>query len=64
MSAAIWLSEDASQGGNYQAKLMRMIESGQIKFDAVQHVSVKHDDWCRIYTDGFCDCDPDIAVMK
>lgn len=64
MLAAMWLSEDVSQRGNYQAKLMKMIQSGQIKLGGVQHLSIKHDTWCKIYRDGLCNCDPDIELMK
>jgi hypothetical protein len=25
-------------------------------------VNVYHDDWCRVYRGGYCDCDPEVEV--
>ena len=46
---------------NYVKKINRMIANGQIPFKVgLGHLYIAHDDWCAVYKDGLCNCDPDI----
>jgi hypothetical protein len=47
---------------NYVTKLHRLWQTGALPRDAGYHeISVAHDDWCGIFQDQRCDCDPDIT---
>lgn len=44
---------------NYLKKIARLkITAG------VQQLNVQHDDWCAVYTGGYCDCDPFIVDKR
>jgi len=60
---AIIASPDGKQWGrhNYAEPMQRlMAEFGQAGLVSV--VDVAHDNWCRIYDGGFCNCDPDYTI--
>jgi len=42
---------------------LELQESGQIKAGGLNHLYVKHDDWCDVLNGnvGFCNCDPEIV---
>ena len=45
---------------NYKKKLLTMnFERGKM-YD----VEIVHDDWCGVFKDKECDCDPDIIVKE
>jgi hypothetical protein len=48
---------------NYMRKLLAMQARGELTV-GVSDVEVAHDDWCRIYKGGYCNCDPEIRVRK
>lgn len=49
---------------NYIKKLKKMQLDGKLPIEiGVTHVSIFHDNWCAIYSGGFCNCDPDIRVV-
>jgi hypothetical protein len=47
---------------NYYRKLMKLVENGTIPPDRLTEADVYHDDWCRIYRGGYCNCEPEIRV--
>jgi hypothetical protein len=47
---------------NYYKKLMELLEQGKLPPGRVTDVDICHDDWCRIYRGGYCDCDPEIKL--
>jgi hypothetical protein len=50
-------------GGNYLPKLLALGSPGVLERGAVYCATVAHDDWCAIYKDRPCNCDPDITVQ-
>ena len=47
---------------NYYRKLIKLVEEGKLPPGYVGEVDVYHDDWCRIYRGGYCNCDPEIKL--
>jgi hypothetical protein len=47
---------------NYLNKLLAMQARGALPTCGVSQLEIAHDDWCRIYLGGYCNCDPDIRV--
>jgi hypothetical protein len=47
---------------NYYKKLIQMFQQGKLPTASVSDVDIAHDDWCAIYSGGYCDCDPDIRI--
>jgi hypothetical protein len=47
---------------NYQRKVMELIEQGKVPPGCVREVDIYHDDWCRIYRGGYCNCDPVVRL--
>jgi hypothetical protein len=47
---------------NYYEKLMRLIERSELPPGRITEVNVYHDDWCRVYRGGYCDCDPEVEL--
>ena len=47
---------------NYYKKLIGLNEEGKMPRGCLYGVDVYHDDWCRIYRGGYCNCDPDIII--
>ena len=47
---------------NYYRKLLDLVEQGKVPVGRVREVDVCHDDWCRIYRGGYCNCDPEIRL--
>lgn len=45
---------------NYEKEIERLFQAGTIREGEVYNVLVAHDDWCSIYKNKPCDCDPDI----
>lgn len=43
---------------NHLRKIMALVKAGKVK--GVSDVTVAHDDWCDVYTGGFCNCEPDV----
>ncbi|MFA5166575.1 MAG: hypothetical protein WC449_04780 [Candidatus Paceibacterota bacterium] len=50
---------------NYKNKMLNMIKTGKIKCDVgLSMYDIFHDDWCDVYTGGFCNCNPDIVISR
>ena len=49
-------------GGNYMAKVLALALPGVLEPRKGYSVTVAHDDWCAIYRDLPCNCDPDVTV--
>ena len=47
---------------NYYKKLIKLLDEGKMPRGCLSQVDVYHDDWCRIYRGGYCNCEPDIIV--
>ena len=47
---------------NYYAKLMKLYQEGRLPAASLSEVEILHDDWCAVYTGGYCNCDPDIQL--
>jgi hypothetical protein len=47
---------------NYYKKLMNLVEAGKLPRGCITEVDICHDDWCRIYSGGYCNCDPEIKL--
>lgn len=45
---------------NYYQKLMKLLEEGKVPRGCISGVDVYHDNWCRIYHGGYCNCEPEI----
>ena len=43
---------------NYMRKLLALAQTRPGIFP----VNIAHDDWCAIYSGGYCNCDPDIEL--
>jgi hypothetical protein len=51
------------QQDNYIVKIQQMWQAGTLPRDVGLHqVSVSHDDWCGIFQQQRCDCDPDVQL--
>lgn len=49
---------------NYQALLFELASKGKLPTEVgLHHVYIAHDDWCGIWADGHCDCDPEVEVQ-
>jgi hypothetical protein len=49
---------------NYQKKLMQLQSEGKLPQGGFTNVTIKHDDWCRTYNAGECNCDPEIEFTE
>ena len=47
---------------NYYKKLMQLYGQGKIPTTSLTEVDIYHDDWCKVYKGGYCNCDPDIKL--
>jgi hypothetical protein len=47
---------------NYWKKLMKLVEQEKLPLGRIQDVDIYHDDRCRIYRGGYCNCDPEIKL--
>ena len=47
---------------NYHKKLMKLFAEGKVLPGSVADVEIRHDDCCRIYRGGYCNCDPEIKL--
>ncbi len=48
---------------NYVRKIASMAKTGALPRDVGYHqVSVSHDDWCGIFQQRRCNCDPDVRL--
>lgn len=43
---------------NYVRALRKHLQENPPERGAVEHVEIRHDDWCRIFEGGTCDCEP------
>ena len=48
--------------GNHIPKIAALKETHSVT--GLHHVNIKHDDVCRIWKGGACDCDPDVELRK
>lgn len=49
---------------SYLQKLSRMVAEMGLPPGAVYDVTVSHDDWCGIFSNQPCNCDPDISIVR
>lgn len=47
------------RGGNYRAEVIR---EGLKLPPGLHHVDIYHEDWCGIFSERKCNCEPDIVV--
>jgi hypothetical protein len=47
---------------NCYKKLLKLFNEDKLPRSCLSGVDIYHDDWCRIYRGGYCNCDPDIVV--
>jgi hypothetical protein len=47
---------------NYYKKLMALYAAEKLPRRGLSEVDILHDDWCAIYTGGYCNCQPEIRV--
>ena len=47
---------------NYFEKLLRFIETHRLTPAQITEIDVWHDDWCRVYRGGYCNCNPEIKL--
>ena len=52
------------QKHNYYDKLMKLIDENNLTKGELHQVNIDHDDWCKIYKGGYCNCDPDVCLLK
>jgi len=56
----LWVKGDLRH--NYVRKAREMIADGELKPKVgLGYLRVYHDDWCKIFSGGFCNCDPHIV---
>jgi hypothetical protein len=46
------------------APYVKKIKDLALRPDFDYEIEVRHDDWCRALSGGFCSCDPDIIVVS
>lgn len=49
------------KGHNYLPMVMRHAEEMQMDPGSIHHIETQHDDNCRFWSGGFCDCSPTIV---
>lgn len=49
---------------NYYRKLLQLFAEGKLPRVGVEEVDIYHDDWCRIYRGGYCNCDPEVRRRR
>lgn len=49
---------------NYDKEIKRLGRAGMLKRGELRFVDIEHDDWCGIYQQGRCDCNPNIVDKK
>ena len=47
---------------HYHKKLLKLYEQGKIPSASLGLMDIYHDDWCALYRDAYCNCDPDIQL--
>jgi hypothetical protein len=51
-----------SEEAHYFKKLAALHAQGKIPRVGLSEIDVLHDEWCGIYTGGYCNCHPEIQV--
>ena len=51
---------------NYIRAIKVATATGRVKPipGTVNHIAVRHDDWCLIFKGGVCNCDPEVETMR
>ena len=49
-------------GGNYEAKVLKLIEENPKLMCGLADIDIRHDNWCAVYGGHPCNCDPDVKV--
>ena len=47
---------------NYFKEIQRLAK--QFKPREIAHVDIFHDDWCNIYSGGYCNCNPHVKKRQ
>lgn len=62
--SAVLIISDQDRPGNYLEKLLKATKDNPPKPGTVNHVQIRHDDWCALLASkGPCNCDPDIEIV-
>jgi hypothetical protein len=51
-------------GGNYIKKVLDFTNAHPEVQTGVNHIAVKHDDWCGVYNSKPCNCNPDVEIIS
>ena len=50
---------------NYLEKALELMkEATGLTGNRIHHVNVFHDDYCRVFDGGSCNCNPDVELTK
>jgi hypothetical protein len=51
---------------NYLKKLAQLQSDGKVpgELGKAYDARIAHDNWCRVYNGGECNCDPDISFIE
>jgi hypothetical protein len=49
---------------NYYRKLLELYRQGKVAPGRLMDVDIYHDDWCRIYRGGYCNCHPEVKLRS
>ena len=51
---------------NYMKKMEKMVKEGKLVVPkgGLHLLNVEHDDWCKCYKGGRCNCDPNISLHE
>jgi hypothetical protein len=66
MNRRVDMTEKYKSRGNYEKKLMSMLQRGELvqKPGQVNHVEVRHDSWCGALRGKRCTCEPDVSLRE
>jgi hypothetical protein len=41
---------------------MKLWQQGLVERGRLSEVDIYHDDWCRVYQGGYCNCNPEVKL--
>ena len=47
---------------NFMKRVEHLQAIGKIQPASLSDLDIRHDDWCKIFKGGYCNCNPDIHV--
>lgn len=48
--------------GNWLKRVEALHGAGAIRPGSATYASIAHDEWCDVWHNGFCNCDPEITL--